>query len=176
MQLLVPASLSRAGDIASLFGVLITVVGFCLTLLNVRRSRLAAAAARDAANDTKRSIEAFEVVADLSKALTTMEEIRRLHRAGSWEVLPDRYSFLKQTLISIKNTHRDLPDESMKAVQGSIVFFTDLAKEVEKAIEDKKPPKSVARMNTIVSSHLDSLYEIFIKLKNEAGTGNHGDR
>jgi ABC-type protease/lipase transport system fused ATPase/permease subunit len=92
----------HVGDLASISGVLISVIGFILTVYNVRRSRKAAELARDAAQSAKNSIQTFETVVDLSTVIGLLEEIKRSHRNNQWALLPDRYAALRKTLISVR--------------------------------------------------------------------------
>ncbi|WP_425622379.1 hypothetical protein ACPS74_12650 [Methylocystis sp. SB2] len=94
---------NHVGDLASIAGVLISVVGFVLTVYNVRRSRKAAEHARDAAQSVKNSIQTFETVFDLSRVIGLLEEVKRSHRNNEWALLPDRYAALRKTLINVKN-------------------------------------------------------------------------
>src|SRR4051794_27728609 len=92
----------HVGDLASIAGVFITIVGFFVTLLNVWRSRSAAERAEMAANDARRMIRSYETVAEFSSAITLMEEIKRLHRSRQLEMLPDRYAALRKALIGVR--------------------------------------------------------------------------
>ena len=53
---------SRAGDIASVLGLLVALVGFAITIWNVRASKAAAIRAEEAANEARRAIRFFDVV------------------------------------------------------------------------------------------------------------------
>ena len=71
---------NSVGDVASLVGVCISLIGFAVTLWNVRRSRTAAQRAEEAARKTRRSIRILESVYDFAAAISMLEEIKRLHR------------------------------------------------------------------------------------------------
>ena len=87
---------NHVGDLASIAGIFITIIGFCVTLWNVWRSRSAAERAEMAANEARRMIRSYETVAEFSSAITLMEEIKRLHRSRQLDMLPDRYSALRK--------------------------------------------------------------------------------
>jgi hypothetical protein len=76
--------LQQWGDFASMFGVLLTVAGFGVTILGVWRSKSAAVQAKNAAEDTRDSIARYDAIADLSAAMAVMEEIKRLQRNEVW--------------------------------------------------------------------------------------------
>ena len=71
---------TRAGDLASIAGLVIALVGFAITIWNVLASKKAAQRAEQAALDARRAIGFFDAVTELSAAISVLEEIRRLHR------------------------------------------------------------------------------------------------
>jgi hypothetical protein len=79
----------RIGDLASIAGVLIALVGFGLTLRGVRKTKSAAQSAAIAAEVTRNSIRRLDTVVDFSAAITILDEIKRLHRGGQWMLLPE---------------------------------------------------------------------------------------
>src|SRR5436190_15719755 len=92
----------HVGDLASIAGVAISVVGFAVTLWNVSRSKSAAERAEAAANEARLLVRSYETVADFSAAIAIMEEIKRLHRTGQLEMLLDRYAALRKVLIGVR--------------------------------------------------------------------------
>jgi hypothetical protein len=160
---------TRAGDIASILGVLIAMVGFAVTIRNVRASRAAAQRAEEAANQARKAIRFFDVVAEISTAIAAMEEIRRLHRDAAWPILPDRYNALRKSLITIRGSDRPLSDEQHARIQAAIVYLAELETMVEVSLEQGKPPKDVARWNVLASGHIQELHGSLLELKSRVG-------
>ena len=65
---------TRVGDIASIFGLLVALIGFAVTIWNVRASRAAALRAEEATNQARSAIRFFDVVAEISNATPAMEK------------------------------------------------------------------------------------------------------
>jgi hypothetical protein len=114
---------SRAGDIASLFGILLTVVGFAVTIRNVHVSSRASLRAEQAAVETRRAIRLFDTIAEVAGAVSALEEIKRLHRDGAWPVLPDRYSALKKSLITFVGQQHFFPMNSKFGYNQPLPFL-----------------------------------------------------
>jgi hypothetical protein len=114
---------TRAGDIASIVGLLIAMIGFAVTIRNVRASKAAALRAEEAANQARSAIRFFDVVAEISTAIAAMEEIRRLHRDAAWPILPDRYNALRKSLVTIRGSDLQLSEEQEARIrpQSSIL-------------------------------------------------------
>jgi hypothetical protein len=160
---------TRAGDIASIVGLLIAVVGFAITIRNVRASRAAAVRAEEAANQARRAIRFFDVVAEISTAIAAMEEIRRLHRDAAWPILPDRYNALRKSLITIRGSDLALSEDQQARIQAAIVYLAELERMVEVSLEEDKTPSNVARWNALASGHILELHSLLLELKSRAG-------
>ena len=150
---------SGIGDIASIFGVLISITGFFFTLIGVRRSRRAAEAARD-------QIRRFENIVDFSAAIATLEEIKRLHRQGNaWPILPDRYATIRKVLIQLRNSGTRVTAEQSTVIQKAIADLVEIEKLVERALIDQTQLKP-NKLNSIISNDIDSLVTVLTQLKN----------
>jgi hypothetical protein len=165
---------NRWGNVASVFGLLASLIGFAITIWQVWRSREAAQMAEDAALKVRDAILRFDTVERFSAAITIMEEIKRLHRASAWQLLPDRYSSLRGLLITIRSSNPGLPNHSQSSLQGAIQHFSDIEKRVEKALANGSAPPDIAKLNGIVSAQIDKLSELLTAIKQEIGVEKHG--
>jgi hypothetical protein len=159
----------RLGDLASILGLLATLVGFAFTLWNVSRSKRAAEDAEKAVQRMREAITQTNTISEFSAAVVIMDEIKRLHRAAAWTVLPDRYSALKRSLITIRSANPSLSDNHKTVLQGAILHFTALEQKVEAVIASKSPPPNVAKLNKIVSSQIELLSEVLTELREKMG-------
>src|SRR5271170_5972025 len=102
------------------WGDLASVLGFTLTIWFVWRAKTAAEQARDAAEEVRDQISRFDTVAELSAAITIIEEIMRLQRTQAWEIVwdivLDRHSTLRSHLV---RSQAGIESEAQRAhVQG----------------------------------------------------------
>jgi hypothetical protein len=85
------------------WGDLASVLGFALTIWFAWRAKTAAEQARDAADEVRDQISRFDTIAELSAAITIIEEIMRLQRTQAWEIVwdivLDRHSILRGHLV-----------------------------------------------------------------------------
>jgi hypothetical protein len=146
---------------------LVSFFGFGFTIWGVLRSKAAAEAAKTAALQTQKDLKHLDTIMDFSTAITIMEEIKRHHRSGNWQILPDRYSALRQKLISIKSNHADISEIHALALQSAIQDFSDMEKDVERALMRNVKPTKVSRFNEIVSNQIDALNVVLIDIKNQ---------
>ena len=100
-----------------------------------------------------------------------MEEIKRLQRAGAWNILPDRYSSLRKLLRSILANHQRISDEHKSILVGAVTQFADMEAVIEKALSDKTEPKNVARLNQLLSKQADGIHGVFASLRSKESIG-----
>lgn len=94
--------LSNWVNLVTVLGFVVTTVGFIITIWMLIRTKTAALAAREAAEATKLQLSRRDTISDFSSAIAIMDEIKRLHRARAWDLVPDRYSILRRLLTSIQ--------------------------------------------------------------------------
>ena len=157
------------GDYASIMALFITIVGFVLTFIKVLQSKKIAEQSKEIAEKIRTDIMRTDTVIEFSNAISTMDEIKRLHRKNAWEILPERYSVLRKTLISIKTSSKDLSDNQIKILQSAIQNFKNIEEQVEIALLQNKIPDNIDKLNKIISLQSDKLQETLIEIKNKIG-------
>ena len=155
------------GDVASVAGLVASIIGFILTIRVARHAEDAAQQANTAATAAKRSIMAANALVDFASAMAIMEEIRRLQREGAWRILPDRYAALKQALMALRSEHPSLTDAQQTAIQASLMQVREIEQKVERALEQKADPSGVAKMNGVISGEIEKISEVLVSLKRE---------
>lgn len=154
----------RVGDIASVIGVVISLIGFAVTIVSVFRSKRAAERAELAAKDARESIRLFEIVVDFTAAISTLEEIKRAHRHQKWELLPDRYAAIRKLLISLRSSSEDLSSGQRSAIQSALVNQRAIETAVERGLSNPSSLKP-AKFNSVLSDDVDNLTAVLAELK-----------
>jgi hypothetical protein len=116
-------------------GVLASVLGFAMTAWLAWRARSAAEQARDAVEEVRDQISRFDTIAELSAAITIIEEIMRLQRTQAWEIVWDivleRHSTLRQHLV---RGHSGILSERQRAfIEAAMKQFALMTPEIERA-------------------------------------------
>lgn len=161
--------MATAGDVASIVGVGVSVVGFIGTIWAALRSRSAAVQAKEASEKTREDIHRSHAIADLSAAVSAMEEVKRLHRSGAWEILPDRYAELRKRLVAIKTENPDLAPGQKAALQGAIQRFAGMETKVEEALAKGERPDDFPRLNRVVGQEVDSVQQVLAQIQLKIG-------
>jgi hypothetical protein len=152
------------GDLTSLSGVAISIIGFVVTIWNIRRSKSAAERAEKAANDARHMIRVFEAVSDFSAAIAIMEEIKRLHRTGQMDILLDRYAALRKVLIGVRKLSPELDRTQSVRIQAAITTLSGMEYQVDKSRAEGNVP-NIARLNRLLSTEVDELHGMLVEMR-----------
>lgn len=148
-----------------ILGFLITIIGFAVTLFNVIRARSAAEQARDAAEQAREAVRRSHTTIALAQVVVRMEELKRLHREGLWQALPDRYSQLQRDLISIRHRSPHLTETQAARMQRGIVLLAKLEEDLDKSLATGALPGGIARPNRLVSERMADLLQLLHELE-----------
>ena len=182
----------------------IGVIGFGITIWQVREAIKAAKAAKTAAERAEtaaRNVRASMVlattIADCVVALAMMDDIKVHHRRYNWAPLPDLYSHLKRRLVSIRSGNDNLMEEHRLAIQGALTQFSLMEEQVERHIVNttngdgaapvaagaspatfagaaRNKAPDIARLNSVVTTQIDKLYVILTELQRSIRNQDHG--
>jgi GTP1/Obg family GTP-binding protein len=152
------------GDLASVAGVIISVVGFVVTVINVWRSKSAAERAENAANEARRVIRAYQTISDFAAAISLMEEIKVLHRSPQIDMLLDRYSSLRKTLIGVNRISSSLGDDASSKIQNAIATLASMEDLLEETKATGQQP-DFARLNRLLARDIDTLHGVLVDMK-----------
>ncbi|HEV2200600.1 MAG TPA: hypothetical protein VGR73_12325 [Bryobacteraceae bacterium] len=176
MRLCRPATLKRFQSLVNLgkffadhWGDLASVVGLVIVIWASLSAKNAAEQARGAARQVKDRIATLDTLADVSAALAIMEEIKRLQRAGAWQVALDRYSTLRRHLVRIEQINPALTGAQRQNVARSIVQLRTVEAKVESGISAGAADLNLADVNLVVSREIDRMERVMIAIK-QAGS------
>ena len=152
--------------LANNWGNLVTILGFIVTIFTLLRTKTAAVAARQAAEGTRAQLSRVNTMAEFASEIAVMDEIKRLHRAGAWELVPDRYSVLRRQLASIQTLNPDLTEEQKTILGGAVVQFRTMEHQVETArAANRVTELNLARFNRTVTRQLDELDKVMLSIR-----------
>jgi hypothetical protein len=135
------------GDAASILGVLISLIGFLITIIALIRSKSAARRVGEAVGAVRQQLSLRSVAVDLTALMSDIEEIKLLHRFGAWDAMPIRYAAIRKRLFLVKGNTPDLTRSQKASIQGVIEQFRLIEETVETALASKEAPKDVAALN-----------------------------
>ena len=160
----------RGSYIVNSLAFVITLIGFVFTYWQIKKSKTAAQEAKEAVLKVREDMRRINLVSELSKAISLMNEIKRLHReAKTWKILPDRYSAVSEAIINIRTSTFDLSNEYENVLQDALVHFRTMEKQVEIFLATKQPEPNVPQYNELISEQIDKLQEIYAEVQKIIG-------
>ena len=133
------------------------------------RTRKAAEASRKAAADLTQKFANYDAAAACSAAVAIIQEIRNYQRNDLWDLLPDRYSRLRNLIIQIRGANPNLDSESKKELQSVLSQIVNLSEIAEKAQHKPLSKAMIVRLNTTISKQADRVSEVLVQLRAQLG-------
>lgn len=158
-------TLSYVANVSELIGLTITFIGFWVTIRAVRKSRSAAEAAEKAAKDARSNLLKVDSIVGISGVISGLEDVKRLHRSGSWNGMPERYGIQRRMLIEVRTGNLNLTDSQKTTLQSAIQQLSVMEKQIEEHLASPESTPDIAKLNGIISKHADNLTQLLTELK-----------
>jgi hypothetical protein len=132
------------GDLASVVGVAVSVIGFWYAIWLARQARTAAEQARDAARAATERIFSLDTISELTAAKMALSEIIRLQRLNVWEVAWDvvleRYASARISLVRCEQG-LGVPEGQRRSIRVAIALLGGMVIDIDTARIDEDPDR-----------------------------------
>ncbi len=152
------------GSLASVVGVLVSLLGFWIAIVQIRRSRSAATAAKEAAEEAREALARDLTVADLVRADEQIQSLKEFHRMREWRRALDRYPDVRRLLAEIGGRHQNLNDTHRESLQNAISQLRSMERVAEAALINDESP-DMADFNETLTGVQSMLDEIAVQLQ-----------
>lgn len=158
------------GDLASIAGLAVSVVGFKFTLDGIKKTKEAAEAAQAAAEAARSRMLLLDAISQISEVIASLDGISRMHLSGAWPALPEHYERARQSLVAFRATKPNLSKNSAKALQFATQTLASIKGDVERYLVAKPPAQDAlaqdgAKLNESVVKIKDGLTAVVVELK-----------
>ena len=150
-------------------GIPLALLGIGLAYFQVIKTRKASEAAERSVKTFRNDLNQTLCLSDLTKALTGIEELKRLFRNKMYTALPDRLSDVRHTLIAVRGTHINLSEDEQVIFQDAISDLSNLESKIEEFNLNGGQIKTLTRSKDLLTGRTDKLHEIMSRLKNQIG-------
>lgn len=150
---------------ANWLSLILTIGGFTWTIIVTYRSTRAAERAALAAQEALDATRRFDTVQNLSKAISALEEIKRLHNLQVWNALPDRYTTVRLLLVELHIANPHLSDTQNTAVQGIISQLASMEGKIQKSLSSDLLNVDIATLNRFLIQQMDKLTQILAEIR-----------
>jgi hypothetical protein len=152
--------------LADHWGDLASILGLALTLWVAWRAKTAAEQARDATRQVTARISNLDMLAEISAAVATLDEIKRLQRRSDWDLALDRYAVVRRHLVRVKQMNHGLTALQLTELTAAIGKFRIIETKVERAkVNSAQDTIDPATVNRTISNLADILERLMIAIK-----------
>lgn len=141
------------GDIASVVGLVVSMLGFSFTLWQVRKSRTAAERAQMIAHEAIDRVSSRLLFTQIATAVRLVQEVRSFCRASDWPRAVDRCEQLGIVLAGVVDDAK-LKGEERAAVSSAMDYLSLIVRHIEAIGQGKKlalvPPRMMETLDRIV--------------------------
>jgi len=155
------------GNIASVVGLVVSVLGFSFTLYQVRKSRSAAERAQAMAREAIDRVSSRLFFTQITIAVRLVQEVRSFCRAADWHRAIDRCEQLRIVLAGVVDDPK-LQGDDQTSVTSAIDDLLLIIRHLEGIGQGKKSPSVPARMIETLDRIVISLTRIDGRLRTAA--------
>ena len=156
--------LGDAGNIASIVGLLVSLVGLDIAIWQLARLRGETRAAREAAEETRRAVARDLAISDISRINERVQALIEMHRRGEWNRALDTYPSIRKGLIDIRSRYPGLLGDDSERIREWISQIQNIQLNVE-ATNENVPQETATDFNSLLIEIQSMLVELEIKLQ-----------
>lgn len=167
-------SKSEVANPASSIGLMVSIIGFFITIVSVIKSKNAAQAAAQAAHHAHHAILKIDYFSDCSSAITILEEGKRILQSNEYQFLVDRLSAAKRLVIRVKSSLKPITESQATLLMSTIALISSCEMEsINLVLPNSSPPgrakPEVKRVYKAITNAIDNLNNFIAALRANEG-------
>lgn len=111
-------------DWIGLIGILVSLIGFGGTIIQIWRAKSAADSATHAANAALDGVRRLDTLVEIASISKSLDDIKEAIRTDNHERLPNLFDRARKSLIMARENHPNLSDKDRNSIQRTLSFFT----------------------------------------------------
>ena len=145
------------GGLASVIGVVVSVIGLAWAIIEASRARSAAQSAEQIAEEVK--LEAFEntkrhlLMVDIERAIDLIQRLKLLHIIGRWDAALEQYQALRRLITSIVPRCPELETGLISRLSAARFVIRDM----ENAVASPRPEGLTAGVKATLTQRLNDI-------------------
>ena len=155
------------GDIATAFGIIVSLVGLAWAIKEAHGARSASEAAEAAASETRDQIAHHLQAVDLERAIGLIERIKTLHDNSQWEASTEHYQTLRAMLSGvIARSPEDQSDVREKLATARIIV-----RDMENFVRSRDSGAVTEHDRSLLNEDLNAIQSDLEEVASNAGFG-----
>ena len=145
-------------------GILVSLLGFSVAVLQIRRTTKAVDAARVAVESSRQAFIKTQVLATITRLMERTQEMRTLYSDGQWDRAYYRYNDIWIPLTSVRRQHPNLSEAQLEAIDDLVPQLQENERILERAVRSQKPPAKIQEHVKVLQGLQAMLNELSINL------------
>jgi hypothetical protein len=136
------------------FDTVLTVLGFIIAIIEIRRTRSAAIASKKATEKTVQLLSDRSTISDLATIIIVLRETQTALRGNRYEAALLRLQDLREKLYELRNREGFTSEERLTEIQSIVFSLSKLQDGLENSLSTSGPNKlSIPRSNKLLSEY-----------------------
>jgi hypothetical protein len=143
------ASLTQS-DWIGIVGVVISLLGFGLAIIQIRKATSAAQSATNAAKEAEAGIRRVDGLLEVATVSEGISAIKRAIRSEAWDQISGLIDGSRKSLILTRGSNLNLSDEKTSRIGEALVFLSILEVDLMKLGPDEMKKKKPNLIKTLI--------------------------
>lgn len=119
----------------TLVSMIITVIGFVIAILQIRRTQTATVAAAQAVKDLRSRVASFDATVEVSQAAAALKETQRHLNNDQWRSAVESYLTAKDALVRISALSDQISDNERIQIPQMLADIGEVCNRIEMELE-----------------------------------------
>lgn len=158
-------SVRVTSDWLGLLGIILSLVGFGVSLTQIRKTKNAAESARDAATLATESVRKLDSVISFATVSKALSEMKDTLIKEDYVLLAGLFDKARKALIDARENHPGLTDDQRRSIQKALSFLKSLEIDV-RTLDSSTLKQQHAKFVKTLLEISDNVTTILIKTRN----------
>jgi len=119
-------------------GLVLTLIGFAVTLVQLSKAKGAATAVEDEIKRIRESLSQYDAAQDIAKSSYALAATRRYLSNGAWQDVSDSYEDVRRGLVQVKGSGNLTDADLLTQIGAASDYIQKLCSRIERGLE--RPP------------------------------------
>jgi len=162
------ALLAGIGYWLGIFGLLLTLVGFVITVWQISKVKGAAAAVRDELERVEISMRKYDVAHEISKASYAIIAVKKHIKNSAWIDGAESYYDVRKSLLALKDDINGIGDDYIKNIEKASLYIEKFCERVDRGEMNALSIDDLAKTNSVIRQHDQLISDIKVKIQRGA--------
>ena len=135
--------LAEWNNLAPILGILVSLLGFSVAVMQIRRTTNAVDAAKLAVDAAREAIIRNQLLTTITRLIERTQEIRSLYANEQWDLAYFRYNDVWVMLSNVRSQHPNLGETQSGTIEELVVQLQDIERSLERAVRSRRTPTKV---------------------------------